>query len=74
MTGFANLTKQEQTVLLAFQHSPSIAYPIDCGLSRQEIANGLTHLKQKNLVTGKAPYQLTKQGKLILAELLRSNT
>lgn len=58
-----NLTDNEKAVLLAFADHNPIAYPADCGLTNQEIAQALSSLRKKDLIKdSRAPIYLTKKG------------
>ncbi len=60
--------------MLSFTSSDSIAYPTDCVSSKSDIANALVSLKEKGFVFSKAPYKLTRKGKVVLASLLSSDS
>lgn len=60
--GFSELTEDEYAVLRAFPEDREIAFPVDCGLSREKTVKVLESLKKKDSITGRAPYRLTKKG------------
>lgn len=66
---------KELLVLGAFKEK-YIAWPTDTGLSDSEIKYVLNQLKKRNIVTGFAPYRLTKKGvrvtRYIAQELLKN--
>lgn len=68
------LSPAETEVMLAFSNKSSIAYPADCIGTKSDIAEALVSLKEKGFVKNKAPYKLTNKGKVLLKELLSSNS
>ena len=69
-----DLTDNEKSVLLAFVDHNPIAYPADCGLTNQEIANTLSSLRKKNLIKdSRAPLSLTKKGQRYLKSITAAN-
>jgi dihydropteroate synthase len=60
--GFSKLTEEEYRLLSAFPIDKEIAFPVDCGFSRDETIRLLESLKRKDAIVGRAPYRLTKKG------------
>jgi predicted transcriptional regulator len=68
-----DLTKDEVAVLLAFADHNPIVYPVDCGLSKQQIADTIKSLRKKNIVKdSKVPLCLTKKGLRYLKSITSS--
>lgn len=69
-----DLTDKEVAVLLAFEDHNPIAYPVDCGLSNQDIARAINSLKKKNVIKhSRAPLSLTKKGLRYLKSVTTAN-
>jgi uncharacterized protein YjhX (UPF0386 family) len=67
--GFTHLNEDELTILRAFSLHSEIAFPVDCGFSREYTLKLLQALKTKDIVTGQAPYRLTKKGRKVKQEM-----
>lgn len=67
--GTYKLTEKENTILGCFKHSTEIGFPVDCGYTRKETLELLQSLTKKSVITGRAPYRLTKLGKRLLQDL-----
>lgn len=66
-----DLTNEEKSVLLSFKDHSPIVYPVDCGLTKQEVADALTALKKKDIIKNtKAPLYLTKKGHRFLKSVV----
>lgn len=63
------LTEEELKVLSVFKQEPEIACPVGVGMSLEETLKILRGLTKKDIVTGRAPYRLTKLGKRLVADL-----
>lgn len=66
--GFDSLKPEEYRILEAFTDNTEIGFPVDCGFDMTETLQILQSLKTKDIISGQAPYKLTKKGKKVVKE------
>lgn len=67
--GMYKLTDREYKILGCFKDSTEIGFPVDCGYSHKETLSVLQSLTKKSVITGRAPYRLTKLGKRLIENI-----
>lgn len=64
-----NLTNDQLKVLSVFKEQTEIACPVGVGLSLDSTMKVLKELSKLDIITGRAPYRLTKLGKRLLTKV-----